>query len=56
MSIRSEQVAQQALSAWDRIDMLLANACMQIGWSLLEADEEDWERILAVNFEGVAYC
>ncbi len=51
-----EQVAQQALSAWGRIDTLVANAGVQIGGSLLDADEEDWERILAVNLKGVAYC
>ena len=51
-----EQVAQQALSTWGRIDMLVANAGVQIGGSLLEAAEEDWERILAVNLRGVAYC
>lgn len=51
-----EQVAQQALSTWGRIDMLVANAGVQIGGSLLEADEDDWERILAVNLKGVAYC
>lgn len=51
-----EQVVQQALSAWGRIDMLVANAGVQIGGSLLEADEGDWERILAVNLKGVAYC
>lgn len=51
-----EQVAQQALSNWGRIDTLVANAGVQIGGGLLEADEEDWERILAVNLKGVAYC
>ncbi len=51
-----EQVAQQALSAWGRIDILVANAGVQIGGGLLEADEGDWERILAVNLKGVAYC
>ena len=51
-----EHVAQQALSAWGRIDMLVANAGVQIGGGLLEADEGDWERILAVNLKGVAYC
>ena len=49
-------MAQQALSAWGRIDMLVANAGVQIGGGLLEADEGDWERILAVNLKGVAYC
>lgn len=50
-----EAVAQQVLSAWGRVDMLVANAGVQIGGSLLEADEGDWDKILSVNLKGVAY-
>jgi meso-butanediol dehydrogenase/(S,S)-butanediol dehydrogenase/diacetyl reductase len=50
-----EQVTQQVLSAWGHIDILVANAGVQIRGSLLEADERDWDRILAVNLKGVAY-
>lgn len=50
-----EDVAQQVLSAWGRVDMLVANAGVQIGGSLLEADEGDWDKILSVNLKGVAY-
>jgi len=50
-----ERLAQEVLSAWGRIDMLVANAGVQIGGSLLDAAERDWDRILAVNLKGVAY-
>jgi len=50
-----ERTAQQALATWGRIDMLVANAGVQIGGSLLEASEHDWDTILAVNLKGVAY-
>lgn len=50
-----QQVSQKVLSAWGQIDMLVANAGVQIGGSLLEADEQDWDRILAVNLKGAAY-
>jgi meso-butanediol dehydrogenase/(S,S)-butanediol dehydrogenase/diacetyl reductase len=50
-----ENVARQVLSAWGRIDSLTANAGVQIGGSLLDASEEDWNRIIGVNLKGAAY-
>lgn len=48
-------IAQQVLAAWGRIDMLVANAGVQIAGTLLDATEADWDRILSVNQKGVAY-
>ncbi len=48
-------VAETALMTWGRIDILVANAGVQIGGSLLETTEADWEKILGVNLKGVAY-
>ena len=48
-------VAETALKTWGRIDILVANAGVQIGGSLLQTTEEDWDRILGVNLKGVAY-
>jgi len=50
-----QSVSEAALSVWGRIDVLVANAGVQIGGSLLETDEADWEKILGVNLKGVAY-
>jgi meso-butanediol dehydrogenase/(S,S)-butanediol dehydrogenase/diacetyl reductase len=47
--------AETALKAWGRIDTLVANAGVQDGGSLLEADESDWEKILGVNLKGAAW-
>jgi meso-butanediol dehydrogenase/(S,S)-butanediol dehydrogenase/diacetyl reductase len=51
-----QSVAETAMRAWGRIDMLVANAGVQIGGSLMESTESDWEKILGVNLKGVAYC
>ena len=47
--------AQAALDTWGRIDVLVANAGVQISGDLFEATEGDWERIIGVNLKGVAY-
>ena len=49
-----ERVAADVLSAWGRLDVLIANAGVQIGGSLLDARDADWDKILAVNLKGVA--
>jgi len=55
----SEQV-QQAVQAiverWGRIDVLFANAAVQINRPLTETSEEDWEQMMAVNLKGAFLC
>jgi 2-hydroxycyclohexanecarboxyl-CoA dehydrogenase len=48
-------MAQTALDAWGRIDVLVANAGVQRSGSLLDASESDWDIILGVNLKGVGY-
>lgn len=48
-------LAKSALDRWGRIDILVANAGVQIGGSLLEATREEWETIMGVNSHGTAY-
>jgi len=48
------EMAQSALKRWGRIDFLVANAGVQIGGSLLDATEDDWQTILGVNSVGTA--
>lgn len=50
-----EEASQRVLATWGRVDMLVANAGVQIGGGLLEAMESDWDKILSVNLKGVAY-
>lgn len=50
-----QNLAETALNTWGKIDILVANAGVQIGGSLLESTEADWDQILGVNLKGVAY-
>jgi 2-hydroxycyclohexanecarboxyl-CoA dehydrogenase len=47
--------AEAAVSAFGRIDVLVANAGIRVFGTILEATEEDWDRILAVNLKGVHF-
>lgn len=51
----SRRWAEEALSRWGRIDVLVANAGARVYGSILDAPEEDWEKIISVNLKGVAY-
>jgi NAD(P)-dependent dehydrogenase (short-subunit alcohol dehydrogenase family) len=48
-----QAVADAALSRWGRIDALIGNAGLQTPGRLLDATEEDWERLIAVNLKGI---
>lgn len=47
--------AAAACEAYGRIDVLVANAGIRVFGTVLEATEEDWDRILAVNLKGVSF-
>lgn len=51
----AQEIRDKTLEAWGRIDVLVANAGIQTGGSLLETGERDWDRIMAVNLKGVAH-
>jgi NAD(P)-dependent dehydrogenase (short-subunit alcohol dehydrogenase family) len=48
-----EAAVAQAVEHWGRLDVLVANAGVRAFGSLLEATDDDWERVLAVNLRGV---
>jgi meso-butanediol dehydrogenase/(S,S)-butanediol dehydrogenase/diacetyl reductase len=50
-----EDAADRIVRTWGHIDALVANAGIQVGGSLLETADRDWQRILAVNLNGTAY-
>ena len=50
------EIRDKTLNAWGRIDVLVANAGIQTGGSLLDTGEQDWDKVLAVNLKGVAHC
>jgi 2-hydroxycyclohexanecarboxyl-CoA dehydrogenase len=49
-----EAVVARAMERWGRMDVLVANAGIRAFGPLLEAGEEDWQQVLAVNLRGVA--
>ena len=51
----AREIRDKSLDAWGRIDVLVANAGIQTGGSLLDTGERDWDRIMAVNLKGVAH-
>lgn len=49
-----EAVVARARERWSRLDVLVANAGVRAFGSLLDATDQDWEHVLAVNLRGVA--
>ncbi len=49
-----EALVRRTLDAWGRLDVLVANAGVRAFGSLLDAPDEDWGKVLAVNLRGVA--
>ncbi len=47
--------ANKAIETYGRIDVLVANAGIRVFGTVLEATEEDWDRMLAVNLKGVNF-
>ncbi len=47
--------ARAAVDAFGRIDVLVANAGVRVFGTVLDATEEDWDRILSVNLKGVSF-
>jgi meso-butanediol dehydrogenase/(S,S)-butanediol dehydrogenase/diacetyl reductase len=47
--------ARAALETYGRIDVLVANAGIRVFGTVLDATEEEWDRMLAVNLKGVNF-
>jgi 2-hydroxycyclohexanecarboxyl-CoA dehydrogenase len=50
-----QRFARSAVDSFGRIDVLVANAGIRVFGSILEATEEDWDRILGVNLKGMSF-
>lgn len=46
-------VVAEAIHRWGRIDALVGNAGLQTGGSLLDATDEQWDRLVGVNLRGI---
>jgi NAD(P)-dependent dehydrogenase (short-subunit alcohol dehydrogenase family) len=51
-----EQAVRAIVERFARIDVLLANAAVQINRPLAETSEEEWDQTLAVNLKGAFLC
>ena len=47
-STEVQQAVQVIVERWGRIDVLLANAAVQINRPLTETSEEDWDQMISV--------
>ena len=56
LAATSNRAAQAALDRWNRIDALVANAGIQVSGRLLDMPEPEWQRVMAVNVDGVAHA
>jgi NAD(P)-dependent dehydrogenase (short-subunit alcohol dehydrogenase family) len=50
------RAVEQALSSFGRVDVMHANAGIELCKSLLETSDAEWQRVVAVNLNGVFYC
>jgi NAD(P)-dependent dehydrogenase (short-subunit alcohol dehydrogenase family) len=51
-----QNLVEQALSDWGRIDILVNNAAVRPQFPLLEFDAWDWQRTLEVNLSGAFFA
>jgi NAD(P)-dependent dehydrogenase (short-subunit alcohol dehydrogenase family) len=49
-------MVERATQNWGRIDVLFANAAIQLSKPLMDTQEEEWDRLHAVNLKGVFLC
>src|SRR5262245_62298773 len=47
--------ARGTLARWGRIDALVGNAGLQTPGRLLDATDEDWQRLVGVNLKGIVH-
>lgn len=50
----SRRLAEIAIERWGRIDILVANAAHRNFTRIVDATEQEWDRMLAVNVKGTA--
>jgi NAD(P)-dependent dehydrogenase (short-subunit alcohol dehydrogenase family) len=55
-STEVQQAVQVIVERFGRIDVLLANAAVQINRPLTETSEEDWDQMISVNLKGAFLC
>jgi NAD(P)-dependent dehydrogenase (short-subunit alcohol dehydrogenase family) len=51
-----ERLVEFTVARFGRLDILVANAAVQVLGTLAETSEEDWDRLHGVNLKGVFLC
>ncbi|MFG2343927.1 SDR family NAD(P)-dependent oxidoreductase [Streptomyces phaeochromogenes] len=52
---QAEAAVQQAVERFGRLDILVNNAGLMLLGPVVDADVEEWERMIAVNVQGLLY-
>jgi len=55
-SAQVEQMIQVALEVYGGIDILFNNAGVLLGGTVLDTDEQAWNRLMSINLTGVYLC
>ena len=50
-----DRVVTQAVARHGKLDVMVNNAAIYTGTRLLDTEEEDWDRVMAVNIKGVFF-
>lgn len=56
VAIDAERMVKTAIDAFGRLDILFNNAGVYARGTVVETDEELWERMMAVNVKGIFLC
>ena len=53
---QAQKLVDEAVAVFGRLDILVNNAAIWIGGTILDTKEEDWDRSIAVNLKGPFNC
>jgi 3-oxoacyl-[acyl-carrier protein] reductase len=53
---QAQKLVDEAVGVFGRLDILVNNAAILIGGTVLDTKEEDWDRSIAVNLKGPFNC
>jgi len=56
MQADAEKIAKTAVDVYGTINILVNNAAVFVFGQVEQVTEEDWDRVLAVNVKGAAFC
>jgi NAD(P)-dependent dehydrogenase (short-subunit alcohol dehydrogenase family) len=51
-----ERLVSETVGRFGRLDVIVNNACIRHARRLIELEDADWDRVMAVNLKGVFLC